>query len=292
MSASLASDARVAARQYAKLCDRRDFDDPALRALIQSILPERSLEDCVERKVWEYAMLALILDETGRLHDGTRALSVGAGDERICFWLANHVGAVVATDIYGDGRFAAREAQRSMLDRPAAHAPYPYREERLDVVWMDARTMSFEDDSFDVVFTLSSIEHFGGRDDVARSAGELGRVLKPGGIAVVVTDYLLRQHPLDGWPVELLIRAGTLGRKMRGAGVGRRVALAETFTRPELDHLIVHPSGLRPLQELDTSMSPETWADGRLVVRTARSALTSVCLVLEKPAGADNIIRR
>ena len=87
---------------------------------------------------------------------------MGAGDERILFWLANHVGEVVATDIYGEGDFAGREAGGSMLVDPAAHAPFPYREDRLSVLWMDARELAFPDASFDVVYSLSSLEHFGG----------------------------------------------------------------------------------------------------------------------------------
>jgi len=65
--------------------------------------------------VWEFAMLALFLEETGRLHEGTSALAVGAGDERMVFWLANRIGRVVATDIYGEGSFAEREATATML---------------------------------------------------------------------------------------------------------------------------------------------------------------------------------
>ena len=51
---------------------------------------------------------------------------------------ANRLRRVVATDIYGSGEFAEREARASMLDDPAAHAPFPYREDHLEVRWMDA----------------------------------------------------------------------------------------------------------------------------------------------------------
>ena len=148
-------------RQYCKLCDRRDFDDPELVETVRSILPERDPLAHMERKVWEYAMLALFLRDTGRLGDDTRALAVGAGDERIVFWLANHLGRVVATDIYGEGEFAGDTARPSMLDDPAAHAPFAYRHDHLEVHWMDGRELLFPDDSFDVVFSMSSIEHFG-----------------------------------------------------------------------------------------------------------------------------------
>jgi ubiquinone/menaquinone biosynthesis C-methylase UbiE len=148
----------------------------------------------VERKVWEFAMLALFLEGTGLMNEQTEALAVGAGDERIVFWLANRLGRVVATDIYGEGEFAEREARSSMLDDPAAHAPFPYREDRLEVRWMDARKLEFRDESFDVVFSLSSFENFGTPEDITAAARELGRVLRPGGHAFIATECFIRRH--------------------------------------------------------------------------------------------------
>lgn len=290
-------------RQYVKLCDLADFDDHALLEMLRSILPERDPLTHVERKVWEFAMVALLLDELGLLNESTEALSVGAGDERILYWLANRIGRMIATDVYGEGGFAGNEAERSMLEDPASHAPFPYREDRLEVVWMDARELSFADDSFDVVFTLSSIEHFGSSQDVARAAAEIGRVLKPGGYAIVVTECLVRLHPLDAAPVELGKRIVSLGTKMRTATISRRVALAETFTPHELMTRIVQPSGLRLVQPLDLKISSASWEnltaqspDGQLTPRTgnkypmilmkvSRSVFTSVCLVMRKPSG-------
>jgi SAM-dependent methyltransferase len=284
-----------------KLCDLRDFADPELLTTVSSILPERDARTHIERKVWEFAMLAMFLEEAGRLHEDTEALSVGAGDERIAFWLANRIGRVVATDVYGEGAFSGNEADPSMLENPRAHAPFPYREDHLEVRWMDARELAFPSESFDVVFTLSSIEHFGSPAEVARSASEIGRVLKPGGHAVVVTECFVRLHPLDTALAEVARRVVTLGRKMPGARLGQRVALADVFTPRELSRYIVEPSGLRLMQPLDTTVSAESWEnltlcspDGRLLARTGekypmvlmqlrRSVFTSVCLILEKP---------
>ncbi len=291
------------ARQYAKLCDLRDFDDPELLAAVRSLVPERDPLAYIERKVWEFAMVMLFLKETGHLDGRSRVLSVGAGNERILFWLTNHVGEVVATDIYGEGHFAAREAHVSMLEDPAAHAPaYRWRPDRLRVLAMDGRRLDFPDDSFDAVFTVSSIEHFGAPGQIARSASEIGRVLKPGGHAIIVTECLVSHHPLDSAPVELTIRAATLGRRRRHATLRRRSRLGEVLTRRELDSLIVKPSNLELMQPLDTHLSPETFAhittptaDGHLnadggdtypliLMRISRSVFTSACLVLVKPA--------
>ncbi|HWF75516.1 MAG TPA: class I SAM-dependent methyltransferase [Solirubrobacteraceae bacterium] len=288
-------------RQYVKLCDLRDFEDRELLATVGDILPERDAGTHIERKVWEFAMLAMFLEETGRLTEDTRALSVGAGDERIAFWLANRIGRVVATDVYGEGAFSGNEAAPSMLEDPRAHAPFPYREDHLEVLWMDARELKFPSESFDVVFTLSSIEHFGSPADIAQSAKEIGRVLKPGGHAVIVTECFVRHHPLDTSTAEVTKRIVTANRKMPGAKPGRRVALADVFTPRELIKNIVKPSGLRLLQPLDTKITAQSWEnltlcapDGRLLPKSGhkypmilmqlrRSVFTSVCLILEKP---------
>jgi SAM-dependent methyltransferase len=267
---------------------------------VAEILPERDPVTHVERKVWEFAQLALFLEETGRMSESTEALAVGAGDERIVFWLANRLGRVVATDIYGQGDFAGREAAPSMLDDPAAHAPFPYREDRLEVRWMDARRLDFEDESFDVVFSLSSFEHFGGPADVVAAARELGRVLRPGGHAFVVTECFVRRHPLNAAPVDLAVKLATLGSKRRRAGLRRRAVVGEVFTPRELDRLIVRPSGLELMQPLDLSLPADsrqnvtrTDADGlhpvsgdywpHVLLQASRSLFTSVALPLRKP---------
>lgn len=291
-------------RQYAKLCDIQDFQDPALLAAMRSLLPERDVEQDAERKVWEYAMVMLFLEETGHFNDGSQVLSVGAGDERVLFWLTNHVGRVVATDIYGEGPFSAREAEASMLNDPAAHLPfpeYPWVPERLDVRWMDARHLDFPDESFDAVFTVSSIEHFGSPAEIARSAAEIGRVLRPGGHAMIITEYLVRLHPLNRALVDFMVRLATLGRHRAVATPRRRAPLGEAFTARELERYVTGPSGLELMQPLDLTLSDASWdnltvpqPDGTLrsrtgqkypliMVQVSRSVFTSVCLPLVKP---------
>jgi SAM-dependent methyltransferase len=220
----------------------------------------------------------------------------------VLFWLANRVGRVVATDIYGQGEFAAREASASMLEDPSAFAPFPYRQDRLEVRFADARRLDFPDASFDAVYTLSSIEHFGSPAEIKRSARELGRVLRPGGYAFVVTELLVRLHPLDTAPADFARRLLTLGRRHRRATLVRRSHLDDAFNQRELRRRIVQASGLELLQPLDLSLSPESWhnlaryAQGtsevvtptgsfypHILLRVSRSVFTSVALALRKP---------
>jgi SAM-dependent methyltransferase len=303
MTASLDDRPMTSPHHYAKLCDLADFEDPELLAAIHSVLPERDPREHVERKVWEFGMFALFLSEQGVLDDRSEVLAVGAGDERMAFWLANRVGMVTATDIYGEGEFAHREAGDSMLSNPGAHAPFPYREDRLRVLSMDGRALEFSDESFDVVYSLSSIEHFGGPRDVARAAREMGRVLRPGGVAFVVTECLVRRHSLNAAPVDFAVRLAALNRRRRLATPWRRGIVAEAFTPRELERRIVGPSGLELMQPVDLRLSERSWEnltvthdpDSRLESRTgeyyphillqySRSVFTSVCLPLRKPA--------
>jgi len=292
---------RTWSRQYAKLCDIADFNDPDLCQAVAQI-QGTDPAPLVERKQWERGMLALFLTEWGCLDGQSTVLAIGAGSEPTLFWLANRAGRVVATDIYGEGKFAGREAAESMLHNPSSFAPVPYPPERLTVQRMDARHLEFPDGSFDAVYSLSSIEHFGSPAEVARSAAEMGRVLKPGGVAVVVTECLVRLHPLDWAPVEFGMRVATLGRKRRGATLSRRVLLGEAFTPNELRARLVTPSGLRMLQPLALGLPAGSWdnlttvlpggelqpATGSLhphaLLRIGHSVFTSVCLVLGKPA--------
>jgi SAM-dependent methyltransferase len=247
-------------RQYNKLCDLPDFDDPQVRAKLREIVaPGYEPEEELRRKFWEYALLGLYLEEVGALREDASVLSVAAGHEEPLYWLANRVGRVVATDIYGEGSFSVdgREADGSMLDDPGHWAPYPYREDHLEVRSMDALNLEFPDASFDVVFSLSSIEHFGSPENIQQAAAEMSRVLKPGGHLVIVTEYLVKAHPLDWPPLQVAIKVLSRGKRCENATFRQR--LADTFRPRELQRDVIAPTGLELVQPLDTTLSPSTF---------------------------------
>ena len=125
--------------------------------------------------------------DLGALGEHSQVLGVGAGAEATLFWLTNHTGHVHATDLYGDEW--GEQAPAAMLTDPGRYAPCAWNADRLTVERMDALDLRYDAQRFDGVFSASAIEHFGDHSDVRRALAEMHRVLKPGGIAALSTEY-------------------------------------------------------------------------------------------------------
>ncbi|HEU5082277.1 MAG TPA: class I SAM-dependent methyltransferase [Acidimicrobiales bacterium] len=173
-------------------CLPEDF--PALEAWMRHVFPwgqrvhgRRFPRGAEYRKHWEVVQAARTLAATGVLRPDAEVLGVGAGTEPTIFWLTNHVRRVFATDLYLAGAWEESANQR-MLTEPGSAWEGDWNPRRLVVQHMDALDLRYEDESFDAVFSSSSIEHFGTHDDVARSIREAHRVLRPGGVLTVSTE--------------------------------------------------------------------------------------------------------
>jgi ubiquinone/menaquinone biosynthesis C-methylase UbiE len=193
-------------------------------------------------------------------------LSVGAGHECVLYWLANHAGRVVATDMYS-GRWqneGAREGNAEVVHRARDFAPFPYRDDRLIFLKMDGRRLALADETFDVAYSLSSIEHFGGFPAACEAIEEMARVLKPGGLLVLATEYILSGP--DHY---------------------------EAF-RPDEVRALTRRAGLRFVQPIDESVytryeyvpvdvEKNPFQTPHMVVRIGDTIFTSVMAFLEKP---------
>ena len=119
--------------------------------------------------------------------------------EPIPFYLANKVKHVYATDLYGELEEWNNASPSTFLNNPKKYALFPYKEDALTVLRMDGTKLEFPSETFDIAFSFSSIEHFGGKDHAGalKSLKEIERVLKPGGIAVIATEYIIndKDHP-------------------------------------------------------------------------------------------------
>ena len=189
-----------------KVCELEDFRDAEILASIRSLEPEHVRNQPVypigfeHRKAWEFAQLMNGAARLGAIDSESLILSVAAGHERPIFAFTNQARMVFATDIYGAGEFAERESASSMLVNPDGFAPFAYNRNRLVVQYMNALDLRHEDSTFDLVFCLSSIEHFGGFDGGRRSLEEMHRVSKPGGIVMLTTECVVNGVPAPPLP--------------------------------------------------------------------------------------------
>jgi len=252
--------------QLCELANPAKWDNPDWMRLLRDLKVVTSDKSSMHRKGYEFTQLLYGLERLGRLHDGTHVLSVGAGHEAILYWLANHVGSVVATDLYEEGRWdscGAMESDERVLKRPQDYAPFPYREDRLLFLKMDGRHLAFHGETFDVAFSLSSIEHFGGLAGAHTAVDEMVRVLKPGGLFVLATEYML-----SGVPHE------------------------EVF-QPADVHALIRRPGLRLLQPVDedvykryeyvaVDLYKNRFQTPHMVVRMGETVFTTVMMFLEK----------
>jgi SAM-dependent methyltransferase len=184
--------------QLCELANPAKWDNPEWVALLRSLgLPDDKLS--MHRKAYEFTQLAYGLKTLGLLRDGVRVVSIGAGHEAVLYWLANHVGQVIATDMY-EGIWQdvqSREGDAGVLRNPKDYAPFPYREDRLVFLQMDALRLGLAGECADVAYSLSSIEHFGGVAGASRAIDEMARVLRPGGMLALATEYVIGGPPHD-----------------------------------------------------------------------------------------------
>ena len=123
--------------------------------------------------------------------------------------------------------------------------------------------LPFADGTFDVAYSLSSIEHFGGLRGAQAAVDEMARALKPGGLLVLATEYML-----SGTPHE------------------------EVFQPADVHALIDRP-GLRLLEPIDENVYKRyqyvavdlyrnRFQTPHMVVKMGDTVFTTVMLFLEK----------
>lgn len=227
---------------HCKLCDLEDFGHrdllPVLRRVFAHELERfgRSYPRGVEyRKHWEVAMAVRALKVGNVLRPGAEVLGVGAGGEPTIFFLTNHVSRVFATDLYLAAGEWSEQAPPLMLTDPGRLWPptAKWQLRRLVVQHMDALDLRYDDETFDGAFSSSSLEHFGKPEEMRQAVREIARVLKPGGVLSLSTEFRL-EGPGPGLP-----------------GV-------HLFSEQELREWIVGAADWELLSPLDLTLSDET----------------------------------
>jgi SAM-dependent methyltransferase len=90
-------------------------------------------------------------------------------------------------DIGGDGRLASFDIAAGLVARARLNANSLGYEHTAYAV-ADARALPFADNSFDLIVSDSTLDHFPVETDIRRAIAELARVLQPGGTLVLTMD--------------------------------------------------------------------------------------------------------
>jgi SAM-dependent methyltransferase len=185
--------------QLCELANPAKWDNPEWMAVLDELQLPAAPKLAMHRKAYEFTQTVWGLRRLGSLTGEAAVLSVGAGHEPLVYWLANQAGRVVATDLY-KGNWQARgsaEGDVRVLTHPEEFAPFPYRRDRLRFLEMDGRFLAFRDAAFDVAYSLSSIEHFGGWSGARAAVEEMARVVRPRGLVVLATEWCVGGPPRD-----------------------------------------------------------------------------------------------
>lgn len=192
------------------LINARDWTEPAFQQTLSTL----GLAYNHHRKPWEFVSITQILRERGML-DGTKVgLGLGTGVEPLSFYFANHARDVIATDLFSaDTKW---DCARFEPDSVYAASPFPYERERLTFRNMDMTVIDLPQASVDFVWSTSSVEHVSSVEKYLEVFKGIERVLKPGGVAVIVTEWNLRPrtdyHPgmiIVDLPLLQLVEADT-----------------------------------------------------------------------------------
>lgn len=162
------------------------------------------------------------------------------GADQILFDLFPEAGCAIGIDLAWS---TARRAQ--------ARCPSP----RVQFLTGDVRRLPLRSESVDAIVSTSTLDHFDSRADFCTALGELMRVLRPGGLAIVTLDNLhnplyalLRMASRRGWaPFRLGYTASQSGllRHLQEAGL-EVIAAERLIHNPRLISTLVF-LGLRRL---------------------------------------------
>lgn len=234
-----------------KLIDVEDFDAPELAPYLQEIAALESARGgmasgprILDPKQWQCAMTLRVLDRERVASPGHLIAAVGAGTEATLFALARRGAVVFAVDRYLERTAWSDVAPAGMLIDPLQYSPTGHPRGHVIPVHSSALALNLPSGTFDAVFSNGAIEHFGSLANVAIAAREIGRILKPGGVATIATEFRV-----DGPDDRRWFDNDTM-----------------LFTPELLQRHVVQPSGLVARDPLVTVQSDRTFETRRNLV--------------------------
>ncbi|MEN8222008.1 MAG: class I SAM-dependent methyltransferase [Acidobacteriota bacterium] len=225
-------------------------------------------EKSFHRKKWEFNHILYSLKKLGYLYPENKGLAIAAGREQIMYYLAHKISKMVGIDLY-EGNYIGGEDEMDIPENPEKYAPFLYPEENLELIKMNALDLELKDNSFDFLFSASSIEHFGDSENIIKSLREMYRVLRPGGAAVITTEIRLNRLACN-IPNTRIFKVPDLLNMIEEAGF--------IISRDEID---IKPEG----HYLDNwvKLPEEVYKYPHVILRFFRSIFTSLSIVCIKP---------
>ena len=164
-----------------KLCDAIDFFRLELMTQIRRI----GQEPRFHTKQWEYAQL---LETVRQLAPNAETMvGLGCGVEPTIAYLAESAKELVTTDLYG-----MPGAWKYAQSRPDQVFP---NLRNLRVHSMNMRHIDLPPESADFLWSLCAVEHAGKTDQVVDVVRQAGKLLRPGGVFFLSTEYTFDENP-------------------------------------------------------------------------------------------------
>jgi len=172
-------------KSLSKICDAADWFDTEFHSIILNELKESPR---FHRKQWEFAMIFLALKKLGFLNEDMRGLSLGGGNERVLYSIAQYVSKLIVTDLYDEDTTWDCAKTKDPDEYIKVSKPFDVDDSKIEALRMDMRYLDFEDNTFDFCYSSCAIEHIGEFEDFARHLNEVYRVLKEDGVYVFTTE--------------------------------------------------------------------------------------------------------
>jgi len=164
-----------------------DYDDFSTNEFVEI---RRITESGYHRKSWENLALTNGFMRLGCFDDKNIALGLGCLVEPIIFIYTKYFKHTYATDIaYYPDKFWGK--QSFTPEQVYASAKISYDRDKLTVLPMDMKKLEFDNDTIDIVWSSSSVEHIGGLEDILACFKEIERVLKPSGACGMTVEWNL-----------------------------------------------------------------------------------------------------
>jgi SAM-dependent methyltransferase len=159
----------------AKVADALDFFIPEVIGHIRAMGEEPRFHT----KQWEYAQVLQARDRYAP--NAKDYVGVGCGREPLIPKLGERAEKLIASDLYDMAGAWADASQRPDRIWPELKS--------LVVHPMNMRKVDLPESSADFIWSLCAVEHVGNEDDVIDTVRQIGRLLRPGGVFVLTTEY-------------------------------------------------------------------------------------------------------